>query len=305
MATMTSALDGASQVLAPHVVLGRSPRCDLPLADPRVSSQHAELRWTAAAGWELKDLGSRNGTRLDGQALEPGHWTPLREGATLQLGDERVQLTLADASPPRLPMAVPDRGGAVLEGEAGMLLLPDDARASACVRASGAGWVLERDEDVEELVDECLVIVEGEAFRLYLPAASSGTLENRAPLALSLLRLRFHVSLDEENVQLYAAQGGRELDLEVRVHHYMLLTLARQRLSDREAGVPAAEEGWVYRGALMKMLGVDRQRLNLEIYRARRQLAGAGIAEAEALVERRPGSQELRLGVADVEVRRG
>jgi hypothetical protein len=40
----------------------------------------------------------------------------------------------------------------------------------------------------------------------------------------------------------------------------------------------------------------------VEIYRARKQLAALGIQGAAGLVERRPGTREIRIGVFDVEV---
>lgn len=57
-------------------VLGRTPSCDYAIAEPTVSGRHAALLRTAE-GWCIKDLGSRNGTRVNGwlvdeQALEPG-----------------------------------------------------------------------------------------------------------------------------------------------------------------------------------------------------------------------------------------
>jgi hypothetical protein len=46
-------------------VIGRSPQCDLAIGDMTVSWRHAELR-RGAGGWQLTDLGSTNGTRVNG-----------------------------------------------------------------------------------------------------------------------------------------------------------------------------------------------------------------------------------------------
>jgi hypothetical protein len=51
--------------------IGRSPDCDLPLGDMTVSWHHAELRRTAEA-WVLVDLGSTNGTRVNGWRADSG-----------------------------------------------------------------------------------------------------------------------------------------------------------------------------------------------------------------------------------------
>lgn len=45
--------------------IGRSAECDLVVTDPSVSRLHAELR-PGPRGWYLADLGSTNGTRVNG-----------------------------------------------------------------------------------------------------------------------------------------------------------------------------------------------------------------------------------------------
>lgn len=53
----------------PRFVVGRGSACDLVLADLTVSRVHAELRRDDEGGWMLVDLGSLNGTRLNGWRL--------------------------------------------------------------------------------------------------------------------------------------------------------------------------------------------------------------------------------------------
>lgn len=66
-------------------MIGRSPDCDLTLANMTVSWHHAELR-PASDGWVLVDLGSTNGTHVNGWRagsgfrVVPGDW--VRFGAT-------------------------------------------------------------------------------------------------------------------------------------------------------------------------------------------------------------------------------
>jgi hypothetical protein len=48
------------------LVVGRHPGCGLALDDPRVSKRHARLAWTGS-GWTLDDLGSKNGTTVNGR----------------------------------------------------------------------------------------------------------------------------------------------------------------------------------------------------------------------------------------------
>ena len=51
--------------------IGRSPDCDLPLGDITVSWHHAELR-RANQAWLLVDVGSKNGTRVNGWRADSG-----------------------------------------------------------------------------------------------------------------------------------------------------------------------------------------------------------------------------------------
>src|SRR5215471_3808198 len=63
--------------------IGRSPDCDLPLGDPTVSWLHAELRRTGD-DWVLVDLGSLNGTRVNGWRADSGF--TVRAGDCVRFG---------------------------------------------------------------------------------------------------------------------------------------------------------------------------------------------------------------------------
>jgi sigma-B regulation protein RsbU (phosphoserine phosphatase) len=65
-------------------VLGRAHDCDLILPDVLLSRRHAELV-QAPGGWLVRDLGSLNGTRLNGVRLEKE--TLLRDGDVVEIAD--------------------------------------------------------------------------------------------------------------------------------------------------------------------------------------------------------------------------
>ncbi len=64
------------------VVLGRAGDCDVSIAEASVSARHARLRWEASEV-VLEDLGSANGTWVDGERVERA---VIRVGADVRLG---------------------------------------------------------------------------------------------------------------------------------------------------------------------------------------------------------------------------
>ena len=64
--------------------IGRDAACGLIVEDGRVSKRHARMRWTGS-GWLLEDLGSKNGTTLNGAPLSSAA-PELREGDWICLG---------------------------------------------------------------------------------------------------------------------------------------------------------------------------------------------------------------------------
>jgi predicted component of type VI protein secretion system len=75
------------------IVIGRSPECDLVLPgdEVRVSRQHIRIE-RREAGYLLVDLGSRNGTLLNGQLVESGSTQPLNETDVIKMGSVELEV---------------------------------------------------------------------------------------------------------------------------------------------------------------------------------------------------------------------
>lgn len=77
-------LDDRRYVLdGPRAVLGRSDAAECVLRDPNVSRRHAELRQDRSGQWEIADLGSTNGVKVNGRRVTEA---PLREGDQVTVG---------------------------------------------------------------------------------------------------------------------------------------------------------------------------------------------------------------------------
>lgn len=213
--------------LPARALVGRAPGCDLVIGHGSISREHAAL-WWADGAWRVRDLGSRNGTTVDGR----------------RIGDDPVSLA---------PGAELQFGLAV------------------------GAWVLVDDTAPADM-----------------PALAS-TVGPEHPFAS--IAIGFEVSSDEEHVRWYARLGRRRVDLGDRSYTYTLVTLARARLADPDGG-------WMDAASLARGLDITPEVLKVYVYRGRAALAGAGVPDARALIERRTGSGQIRLGTARVTVTR-
>jgi len=292
-------LNGADGgLLNQRCVLGRSRACTHRLTEPDVSGEHALLRWIGSA-WEVQDLHSRNGTFVDGRRLSPGERALLMTGSVLGFGRPE-SLVLVDAGPPAI-FAEPLDGQAPVLARGGILALPDPSSPQLMIFRGASGWMAERGGEATPVVDGEVLRIGSDAWRLNLPELLPQTIDSaNSLLVLDDLTLRFHVSRDEEYVELNALHGARSIDLKARSHHYTLLVLARARV--RDLSLPPDRQGWLQQSDLLDLLRVDASHLNLNIYRLRQQFGEAGILNAARIVERRVGTRQLRIGVAKIEI---
>lgn len=73
--------------------VGRLATLEIVLDDSSVSRRHAEIRATPK-GWRVRDLGSTNGTHLNGTRLGPGEW-PVRAHDIVRFGNVNVAVEVA------------------------------------------------------------------------------------------------------------------------------------------------------------------------------------------------------------------
>lgn len=89
--------DGRRVVLdQDKVTLGRLPECELAVADAGVSRRHAEVRRGADNTWVVSDLGSTNGTKVNGLRISDAR--QLEDGDEITVGSTSVRFEAASAA---------------------------------------------------------------------------------------------------------------------------------------------------------------------------------------------------------------
>ena len=93
---ITSAIvldDGTRHVLeTERVTIGRQSGCTITIRDTNVSREHAQLR-RRPNGWTIRDLGSTNGTKLNGVRVESEQM--LANGDVIMLGAMKVTFEIS------------------------------------------------------------------------------------------------------------------------------------------------------------------------------------------------------------------
>lgn len=165
----------AVPIVRSMTILGKNPTCDLVLANPFVSQQHARIDLTGD-GARISDLSSKNGTYVDGVRLGNGS-TELQDGSLIEFGrnevlavfhvaDSTVTLNDSGARKPRFndsPLVLDEAarevrlGGTVLnpplsKKEFDVLFLLSTKRGQVCshLELARAGWPERESGGVEE-----------------------------------------------------------------------------------------------------------------------------------------------------------
>jgi len=263
----------------------------LRLQSRRCSSEHASLGWHSGR-WVLRDLGSSNGTTVDGRALSSRDRFVLSAGQQLRFGGDGDVWTVNDVEPPE-PCAVLLGAQRYCWGHETLLVLPSSDAPEASVFMQGTEWQIDNGDEILRPESGDLLPLQSGWWRLFLPELSScqsnATTSNS--LDMALLELTFLVNA--ERVLLRVAQGSAEVQLPCRAALQTLLALARLRMHSK---VPEPDAGWVSTAELAEMRDSSQEKVNVDIHRLRKLFQDVGIQNAAHIIER-DDAKRLRIGV--------
>lgn len=290
------------------VRVGRGPVNDVVIADDSVSWHHAQL-WTEGGTAWVRDLGSRNGTFVNGERAPAS--VRLAAGDELRFGAQAlVQLRgLGDVSTPWRSRYVEDLGTGVrvlvrsdrfvLGAAPGSDLRIDawpERAATILLHPNGEVWVgteaREWQVDVGQPFDvlgRSLRVVE-DVVGTHAPTVDIGA--QAYPYVVQATgnapggpQVALSDPTTQRNLLLTGNRG------------VLLFVLARQLARDREAGLGVAEQGWcTTEDVLVAVWGrghKDANHLNVLVHRVRGQLGDEGFDPW--FVEKRRGGIRLRV----------
>jgi len=273
-----------------------------------VSRLHFLLEYTAP-NWYLVDYSS-NGTWINDVRIPKGVQTLVKQDDIVAVGGKfGIEFRFVDAGEPvdilcrRKSVDSPIIETLQLQDTNH---LPNQQHCVMSITRADDNWVLEHKHQQRSLHDGDWITVEKQKWQLVLTDGPNSTMKIEDDLLeLSEIQLQLSTSLDEETTTVKMVSYMGEVDLRSRSHHYLLLLLARQRVADVNNGTDDTECGWVYMDDLRDMLGMPETLINIQIYRARKQLETAlnGAIEGKKLIERRTG--QIRIGLKQFAIYKG
>lgn len=298
MALLRRLNDGLEIAVPAVCIAGRAASSTLVLDDAYASSQHAKLVWSGTR-WMIRDLGSRNGTFVDGARIEPGAPVPIKRGSRIGFGETNAAYELIDDTVPGI-IAVDTESRAVKTASTPFLLLPSDDAPEVSIYPDTAGteWIAEHSNGaVRKISDGDIVRAGSQSFRVQLPVLSEATPIVQVAMSVENITVRFQ-RLPRNELRVSISHRGRETVLESREHHNLLLAMAELRAQD--AGLDEGDRGWRTLEQISKIVRQEINAINVATHRARQQFAQLGIENAAQIIESRTGIR--RFGAKHFEI---
>lgn len=316
MAYLLNTHTNKKQYLLNHHTFGRrSEVVDTYIDKPEISKIHAVIEWTDQK-WHIRNFG-RNNTWVDQKKLEPTHSQTLKIGQTIRFADPQFEGWVIKNLDPPCDLLIGLNEYSITQNLSHFTLLPNEEAPLAALFFCQVSkqWLLEgrnnlsteQDKSDVGLIDnQQTVSLEHFQWRMMLINDEPQTVNlSPHPFSPHQCTFNFDVSLDEEHIQLNLDQQGETIDFGGRSHHYLLLHLARIKARHAREGIDINNQGWIGNDQLERELGIDNAHINIQIFRARKQLAHAfpNTVDLASLLERRRGS--IRFNCAHAIITKG
>ena len=308
MATLLNTKYNKLTILRNQHIFGRHSGSSNTLLDnPEASRLHASILWNGSC-WLIQDTSS-NGTFINNEAIIAGVRRKLKIGDSIRFGALNTTAWLFNNDDAPKSMLISIESGSVPPVELeGIVVLPNENSPEITLyQAKNGEWVCENEAGVISLDSGVKVSTKDNSW--YFVNADTFDSTKKAEQSdgniSTPINLNFTVSKNEEHVSLCILFENKPIDLGERTHHYLLLILARKRLTDHQSGLDDSEQGWIDKNLLSQQTGLDENYINIQIYRFRKQLIKAMPSAMQLLqiIERRRG--ELRFALKSVEINGG
>jgi hypothetical protein len=256
--------------------IGRAEHSKLRSDNAATSRDHARISWFHGE-WHLRDLGSVQGTFLDGERVAERTEHQLRPGQVVRIAGEDL-VKIVSVEEPRPYARNIDTGEERGEADDGGIALPDGALLARDLD-SPSGWVLLRDDTSTPWTGA------DPEWELQLPRLSEPTMEPGRSLAN--VHITFIVPKNLSRPMGLALRFGEEVvQLRPCQPFFPLYLLARARTE--------RPDGFIERSVLQHQSGLSLKHLDAYLGRARERIVEA-LPDARAILELQRGWRRLRV----------
>lgn len=295
-------IEGTDTIIFLHLqhTIGRALNSTTVLSTADISSSHAIIRWDGGS-WVLFDH-SRNGCMVNREFVSKGHSKKLSLGDTIQFGKKDIG-EVVNIDPPK-SFIKSHTDNQIIELKNIYVLPSEENPQITLYRLDQGRWICETETKTTELYNEDTITCNTESWEFIYNEPAEETIEYTSSNRKENY-FEFSITPDEESVVLTFIENGNKIDLEERVHHYILLILARLRLEDHNKKEAPEDQGWIDIDKLLEMLNIDKNNFNIQIFRIRKQLDKVlpHLNLSTSLVERR--AQKIRLGYPNFTIKGG
>ena len=295
-------------------IFGRDLRCSSVLKGNAVSRFHARISWNGE-NWCLRDLGSRNGTYVNGRLLATEGVFYLNPGDLILFGDFEERYLFSEKTPPESCLVSFDNDGFEVKISLTHLLpLPSTERPMATIFAGKLG-----DFYLETESGEILPLQHGVPFsvenKTYTPffenppdeSPQTDTSEMTGSNSAYNTFIEILVSPDEESAEVRFHKGNEVFSLNYKAHFYLLAYLARKRIEETVENTSSKskddDNGWIDCEVISKELMMNRDHLGQQVFRIRQEFKSIDSLIAEKIIDRNlRGKMRIGLSASKIQI---